>query len=103
MSILDDVVSALDAATGSSGPATIDTPLGDDVRLHAMGGVEALSQLFAYEVDVTSDRSDIAASELLGQSVTVHLSANDDEGDVRHWNGRVTEVTFIDTSDDGTS
>jgi type VI secretion system secreted protein VgrG len=103
MSILEDVVGALDAATGSTGPATIDTPLGDDVRFQVMGGIEALSQLFAYQVDVTSDRSDIAASELLGQSVTVHLATNDDDGDTRHWNGRVTEVTYIETSDDGTS
>ena len=88
---------------GASGAATIDTPLGSDVKFHAMGGIEGLSRPFVYEVDVVSSRSDIAGSELLGESVTVHLSVGDDEGDSRHWNGRVTSVQYIDTSDDGDS
>jgi type VI secretion system secreted protein VgrG len=83
--------------------ATIDTPLGSDVRFHAMGGDEGLSRPFVYEIDVISDRSDIKPSELLGQSVTVHLSMGDDDGDLRHWNGRVTRLDYIDTSDDGDS
>jgi type VI secretion system secreted protein VgrG len=101
MSFILDRVGAPDA--GSDSPATIDTPLGADVRFHAMGGIEGLSRPFTYEIDVVSDRSDIAASELLGQSVTVHLSVGDDDGDVRHWNGRVTALQYIDTSDDGDS
>jgi type VI secretion system secreted protein VgrG len=101
MSFILDRVGAPDA--GSDSPATIDTPLGADVRFHAMGGIEGLSRPFAYEIDVVSDRSDIAASELLGQSVTVNLSVGDDDGDVRHWNGRVTALQYIDTSDDGDS
>jgi type VI secretion system secreted protein VgrG len=92
-----------EAGAGTSGPATIDTPLGAEVKFHSMGGIEGLSCAFVYEVDVVSDRSDIAASELLGQSVTVHLSVGDDEGDVRHWNGRVTGFEYLDTSDDGDS
>jgi type VI secretion system secreted protein VgrG len=101
MSFILDRVGAPDA--GSDSPATIDTPLGADVRFHAMGGIEGLSRPFAYEIDVVSDRSDIVASELLGQSVTVNLSVGDDDGDVRHWNGRVTALQYIDTSDDGDS
>ena len=99
--ILEQMAGAVGA--GSSGPATIDTPLGSDVKFHSMGGIEGLSRSFVYEVDVVSDRSDISASELLGESVTVHLSVGDDDGDVRHWNGRVTGVEYIDTSDDGDS
>jgi type VI secretion system secreted protein VgrG len=102
MSVILEGVSALSEG-GSSGPATIDTPLGSDVRFHSMGGIEGLSRAFVYEVDVVSDRSDIGASELLGESVTVHLSVGDDEGDVRHWNGRVTGFEYLDTSDDGDS
>jgi type VI secretion system secreted protein VgrG len=103
MATLDTIESALDSVTGLDGPATIDTPLGASVRFHSMGGLEELSQPFAFQVDVTSDRADIAASELLGASVTVQLAASDGSGDVRYWNGRVTELTYVDTSDDGSS
>jgi type VI secretion system secreted protein VgrG len=99
--VLEPPLGLTDAGAGT--PATIDTPLGSDVKFHALGGIEGLSRLFVYEIDVVSDRSDIAASELLGQSVTVHLSVGDEDGDVRHWNGRVTGLQYIDTSDDGDS
>ncbi len=89
--------------SGKGTAATIDTPLGSDVKFHAMGGYEGLSRPFVYEVDVVSGRSDIAASELLGQPVTVHLSVGDDQGDTRHWNGRVARLQYLDTSDDGDS
>jgi type VI secretion system secreted protein VgrG len=99
--ILDQVEGLLGSGSGGSS-ATIDTPLGADVKFHSMGGIEGLSRPFAYEVDVVSDRSDIQPSELLGQSVTVHLTLADDE-DPRHWNGLVTGLQYIDTSDDGDS
>jgi type VI secretion system secreted protein VgrG len=99
--ILDQVEDAL--GSGSDSPATIDTPLGDDVKLHSMGGIEGISRPFVYEADVVSTRSDIDPSELLGESVTVHLSSGDDDGDIRHWNGCVTGLQYIDTSDDGDS
>jgi type VI secretion system secreted protein VgrG len=83
--------------------ATIVTPLGDDVALHAMGGIEGISRPFVYEVDVVSHRADIKASELLGKSVTVQLATEDEENDVRHWNGLVTAFMYVDTSDDGDS
>ncbi len=103
MSVILEQASSLLGGGSTDSAATIDTPLGGDVKFHAMGGIEGLSRPFVYEVDVVSDRSDIAASELLGQSVTVHLSVGDDDGDVRHWNGRVTGLQYIDTSDDGDS
>jgi type VI secretion system secreted protein VgrG len=99
--ILEQVENMLDS--GSDSPATIDTPLGDAVVLHSMGGIEGLSRPFVYEADVVSQRSDIEPSELLGQSITVHVSTGDDDGDVRHWNGRVTGFQYIETSDDGDS
>jgi type VI secretion system secreted protein VgrG len=86
-----------------TGPITISTPLGDDLMFHSMGGIEALSQTFAYEVDVISMRSNIAANKLLGEPVTVHLEQGDDSGQVRHWNGRVTRFEYLETDDDGQS
>ncbi len=68
-----------------------------------MAGVEALSWPFAYELDIVSERSDVEASELVGQSVTVHLQAGTDESDVRHWNGRIVAFHYAETADDGVS
>jgi type VI secretion system secreted protein VgrG len=86
-----------------TGPITISTPLADDVMFHSMGGIEGLSQTFAYEVDVVSMRSDITANKLLGEPVTVHLELNDEAAQVRHWNGRVTRFEYLETDDDGQS
>ncbi|HZU84675.1 MAG TPA: type VI secretion system tip protein TssI/VgrG [Polyangiaceae bacterium] len=91
----------MDAA--STGPVTISTPLGDDLMFHSMGGVEGLSEPYAYEVDVVSARSDIHAADLLDRSVTVHLALDDDAGSHRHWNGLVTRFEYVDTGDDGMS
>ena len=85
-----------------TGPITISTPLSEDLTFHSMGGIEALSQPFAYEVDVVGARSDVQASKLLGQPVTVHLEA-DEEDRTRHFNGRVTRFEYLETSDDGLS
>ncbi len=101
--LLDQAADLLGVAAGSDSPATIDTPLGDALVLHSMGGIEGLSQPFVYEVDVVSQRSDIEPSELLGQSVTIHLDSGDDEGDVHHWNGLVSALQYLETSDDGDS
>jgi type VI secretion system secreted protein VgrG len=100
MSIIEQATQLVNGSAGAV--ATIDTPLGDAVKFHSMGGIEGLSRPFVYEIDVVSDRTDITSSELLGQSVTVHLAAGDD-GDVRHWNGQVTGLQYLDTSDDGDS
>jgi type VI secretion system secreted protein VgrG len=88
----------------ATGPVTIETPLGDGVAvLRSMVGVEALSELFVYEVELVSDRADVGASEVLGQSVTVRLQAGPAEDQVRHWNGRVTAFEQVDHGDDGMS
>jgi type VI secretion system secreted protein VgrG len=86
-----------------AGPITIDTPLGDDLTCLSMGGIEAISRPFVYELDVLSTRSDIEPAQLIGQSVTVHLALADEDDHVRHWNGRVTRLEYLATGDDGTS
>ncbi|ESQ14734.1 MAG TPA: type VI secretion system tip protein VgrG [Chromatiaceae bacterium] len=51
------------------------TPLGEDVLLlRGMKATEALGRLFEYELELISDNIDIKHEDLLGQSVSVHLS-----------------------------
>jgi type VI secretion system secreted protein VgrG len=88
----------------ATGPVTIETPLGEGAAaLRSMAGDEALSELFAYEVEFVSDRADVGASDMLGRSVTVHLQAGPAEDQLRHWNGRVTAFEHVDQGDDGLS
>jgi hypothetical protein len=65
---------------------TLDTPLGRDLTFRSMGGFEALSRPFVYELDVLSTRSDIKAAGLLGQPVTMHLDLS---------GGGTTRVVFL--------
>jgi type VI secretion system secreted protein VgrG len=88
----------------ATGPVTIDTPLGAGAAtFRSMGGTESLSRPFVYDVEIVSDRADVEAAELLGQSVTVHLRAGDHEDLVRHWNGRVTAFEHVGDGADGLS
>ena len=88
----------------AKGPVTLDTPLGGGVTFHSMGGVEGLSRLFAYELDVLSPRANLKSSDLLGHSVTVHLQRSDgDDEQLRHWNGCVTRFQYLGTGDDESS
>jgi type VI secretion system secreted protein VgrG len=62
-----------------------------------------MSQLFQYEVEVVSYRSDLRAKDLLGQSVTLNLQRNDENDALRHWNGLVASFEYLTTGDDGFS
>ncbi len=86
-----------------AGTVTLDSPLGQDLTFRSMGGFEALSQPFIYEVDVLSARSNIKAVELLDQPVTVHLDLSGDDDQLRHWNARVVRFQYLSTDDDGMS
>lgn len=84
-------------------PVRMTTPLGDALTLHSMDGAEEMSEPFVYELEIFSTRSNIQSTQLLNQSVTVHLELGDGDSHVRHWNGRVSEFRYIDTNDDGLS
>ena len=82
---------------------TMGTPLGDQLTLYSMAGFEEVSQLFAFEIEAVSPRSDIDPDELLGHSVTVHMHLGDGDEGVRHWNGIASEFQYVETGDDGLS
>jgi type VI secretion system secreted protein VgrG len=82
---------------------TMDTPLGDQLTLYSMAGFEEVSQLFAFEIEAVSPRSDIDPDELLGHSVTAHMHLGDGDEGVRHWNGIASEFQYVETGDDGLS
>jgi type VI secretion system secreted protein VgrG len=70
------------------------TPLGDDVLLfHRMSASEELSRLSEFEIDLLSEKGDIAPNKILGKNVTVKLELHDDS--VRHFNGYVTRFQQI--------
>ncbi len=86
-----------------AGPITLDTPLGSALTFRSMRGFEGLSQPFVYELDVMSNRSDVNPVELLDEPVSVHLDLPQEEGHLRHWNGRVVHFQYLSTDDDGWS
>jgi type VI secretion system secreted protein VgrG len=87
----------------ANGRVTIESPLGADATFHSMGGVEGVSQLFVYEIDLLSPKADFHADDCLGHTVTVHLARADGSDDARQWNGCVTGFEYVGTGDDGSS
>src|SRR5215475_5083950 len=67
----------------------IDTPLGPDVLiLRSLQRQEALSRLFAFELDLVSEEPSIKYDDIVGKPVTVQVSLAD--GSPRYWNGHVS-------------
>lgn len=74
----------------------ISTPLGQDLLFHRMSGREDLSQLFEYQIDLLSARSDISPDEIMGKNVTVKLELPNNNS--RFYNGFVTRFTQMGTT-----
>ncbi len=74
------------------------SPLGDDVLLlTAFSGREEMSRLFTFELDMISDKNDIAAKDIVGKNVTFSTKMAD--GSPRHFNGFVNRFQAGDEDD----
>lgn len=73
------------------------TPLGEDVLVFArMTATEQLSTLFAFEVELYSERTDIELAELLGKNVTIRVHLPEERGrGLRYFNGFVTRFQYL--------
>ena len=70
----------------------ITTPLGDDaLLLRGFSGVESISQLFHFDLDLLSENDSVKFQDLVGKNVT--LSILDAEGAPRYWNGFVNRFS----------
>jgi type VI secretion system secreted protein VgrG len=78
-------------------PVTIDTPLGPGaLTFRSMRAFEALGRPFQYSIDLVSADPNIELTDLLGNTMTVHLEVTD--GILRHFNGYVTSVDFVESA-----
>ncbi|MBZ5653768.1 MAG: type VI secretion system tip protein VgrG [Acidobacteriia bacterium] len=76
------------ALTQAARQIGIDTPLGEDaLLLRSFHGQEAISKLFAFELDLVSEEPSIKYADIVGQAVTVRITLAD--GSLRYWNGFV--------------
>lgn len=70
----------------------VTTPLGKDVLLLAgFSGKEEMSRLFTYQLDMFSEKKDIAAKDIVGKSVTFTVFRTD--GSPRYFNGLVSRFS----------
>jgi type VI secretion system secreted protein VgrG len=75
----------------------LETPLGKDVlELTAFSGVEEMSRLFSFHLEMISDNSGISASQIVGKQVTFSVTLPD--GSPRHFNGWV--IRFVAGDED---
>ena len=70
----------------------ISTPLGKDVLLlRSFTGVESISQLFHFDLDLLSESDSIKFSDVVGKNVTLRIF--DGEGAERQWSGVVSRFS----------
>jgi type VI secretion system secreted protein VgrG len=72
----------------------MDAPGGaESLQFRALSARDELGRLFTYELDLISDDPALKATDLLGQTMTVHLEQRD--GEVRHFNGYITDFALV--------
>ncbi len=75
----------------------IETPLGQDALiLRSFQGQEAISKLFAFELDLVSEEPSINYDDIVGQAVTVRVNLADESS--RYWNGYISR--FVQAGQD---
>lgn len=80
------------AYTQTNRHLAISTPLGDDaLLLRSVSGVEAISQLFHFDLDLLSENDSIDFEGLVGKNVTLRIL--DSDAAERHWNGFISRFS----------
>jgi type VI secretion system secreted protein VgrG len=70
----------------------ITTPLGKDtLLLRGFTGVETISQLFHFDLDLLSENDSINFHDIVGKNVTLRIL--DAEGEERYWNGYISRFS----------
>ncbi|MBN1851488.1 MAG: type VI secretion system tip protein VgrG, partial [Pirellulales bacterium] len=86
----------------ASRPIAISTLFGEDVLvLQRFHGMEALSQLFEYELEMFSEDDGLDPREIVGQNVTFRL--DQDGQKTRYYNGYVREFRHCGWADQATN
>lgn len=80
---------------------SVTTPLGaDKLLLTGFTGHEAISRLFDFHLTTLSEDPAIDFTQVIGQSVTIHVKQSDDS--LRHFNGIVSHIACTGTDGDMT-
>src|SRR5215472_3376286 len=80
------------AYTQTNRRIAISTPLGKDVLLlRGFTGVEAISQLFHFDLDLLSENDSIKFQDVVGKNITLRIY--DAAGAERHWNGFISRFS----------
>src|ERR1700704_5332781 len=84
--------------TLSKGPITLDPPPAvQALNFRSMTASEELGRPFEFVLEVSSDEPNLKVSDMLGQTMTVHIELKD--GEVRHFNGYVTDFSLTESTD----
>jgi type VI secretion system secreted protein VgrG len=76
---------------------SLTTPLGDDVLLlTGFTGNEGISRLFAFNLDVLSEKKDVSFSDIVGQKVSIKVELSDGTAE-RYFNGYVSRFAQSQT------
>ncbi|HRD48340.1 MAG: type VI secretion system tip protein VgrG [Candidatus Competibacter sp.] len=75
----------------------VGTSLGEDVLVFGrMTATEQLGRLFEFDLELLSERTDIALSEVLGKNMTVRMELPEARGGgTRYFNGFVTRFSYL--------
>lgn len=75
----------------------VNTVLGEDVLVfHRMVGSEQIGQLFEYNLELLSEKTDIQSARLLGTNMTVRMQLPESrKAGIRYFNGFVTRFSYL--------
>ena len=75
----------------------IQTPFGRDISFVELSGSEGLSKLYEYKLILTSKNPNLAAQDIIGQTITVSI---DTRSGTRPLNGLVTDFGYLSEDED---
>ncbi|MQA92169.1 MAG: type VI secretion system tip protein VgrG [Gemmatimonas sp.] len=78
-------------------PLRLTTPLGKDVLLlERIVGIESVSALFRFQLDLLSEQPNLDASKLLGQAISIDIDFGEDGAHTRHIGGIVSHFIQLE-------
>ncbi|MEM0924972.1 MAG: type VI secretion system tip protein TssI/VgrG, partial [Planctomycetota bacterium] len=80
---------------------SIECPFGKDVVLRSIEGVESISAMFSFDLELLSGCHDLSATDIIGRTITFSIRRAD--GQPRYFNGRVNRFAHVDQDANGST
>ncbi len=74
---------------------SIDSVFNENVVLRSFSGIERISELFSFQLDLVSEQPSLSFNQIIGTQVTI--GAKSPEGVQRFWNGFISRFSQVES------